>query len=101
LVICTIHSDSAIGAIDRIYALANGSAGSPDDVSHMLASGLTGVFHQSLSGSPKKIRVESLWLRGEDSAGPRNIIRSRRFDQLGSEITLQLNRLLMNSSHRG
>ena len=98
LVVCTTHADSVVMAIERIYSLANGVAGNSEDVSSLLANGLLGVMHQRLEGDPKRPKIEFLWLRGDESHGPKNIIRMRRFDQMSSEITLQLNRMLMSGN---
>ena len=46
LVICTTHAASVTMAIERIYSLANASAGSSEDVASLLANGLTAVLHQ-------------------------------------------------------
>lgn len=98
LVVCTTHADSVVMAIERIYSLANGVAGSSEDVSSLLSNGLLGVIHQRLEGEPRRLKIEFLWLRGEESHGPKNLIRMRRFDQISSEVSLQLNRLLMSGS---
>ena len=102
LVVCTAHADSAIMAIERIFALANGagSAGSPEDISGLLASGLAGVLHQKLvrsttEGGSKRLQVETLWLDAEDAPSIRATISSRRFNQLVSVVQMQKNRLLM------
>lgn len=97
LVVCTTHADSVVMAIERIYSLANGVAGSPDDVSSLLANGLLGVMYQRLEGEPRRPKIEFLWLRGDEPHGPKNLIRMRRFDQISSEVTLQLNRMLMGN----
>lgn len=101
LVICTIHSDSARTAVDRLYALANGVAGSSDDVANLMASGLRAIVHQSLEGDPKRPRIEFLWLDGEDAVGPQNTIRQKKFNQLDNEIILQRNKLLMQVRRAG
>lgn len=95
LVICTTHADSAPMAIERLYSLANGVAGNSEDTASLLAGGLLCVLHQRLEGEPKHPKVEFLWLGDEDSHGVRNTIRQRRFDQIASEITLQLNRMIV------
>lgn len=99
LVICTTHADSVVMAVERLYSLANGAAGNSEDVASLLGNGLLGVLHQRLEGEPRRLKVESLWMRGEESHGPRNMIRLRRFDQLSSEVTLQLNRMLMSRNN--
>lgn len=96
LVVCTTHADSVVMAVERLYSLANGVAGNSEDTSSLLAGGLLGVMQQRLEGDPRRPKIEFLWLRGEESHGPKNLIRTRRFDQLSSEVTLQLNRLLMS-----
>lgn len=95
LVICTIHSDTVPMAIERIFALANGEAGTSEDTASLLASGLLCVAHQRLEGQPKHPKVSFLWLGDEESQGVRNTIRQKRFDQIASEVTLQLNRMMM------
>lgn len=95
LVVCTTHADSVPMAIERLYSLANGVAGNSDDTSSLLAGGLLCVMHQRLEGDPRRPKVEFLWLGDADSQGVRNTIRQRRFDQVGSEVTLQLNRMMM------
>lgn len=95
LIICTIHSDSAVTAVDRLYVLANGAAGSSEDVANLMATGVTAVCHQRLEGAPKRLVSEFLWLDGEDSDGARNNIRQRKFAQLHSVIQMQRNRLVM------
>lgn len=101
LVVCTTHADSAVLAVDRLFALANGAAGTAEDVASLLANGLLGVLHQRLEGEPKRPRVEFLWLGGEESHGPRNTIRKRQFAQLQNDVTLQLNRMLMRRGATG
>lgn len=99
LVICTLHADSATSAVERMYTLAsNGNSGDGgNDVASLLAQGLAVVMHQALIGRPAKLKSAMLTLRGEDGSGVRSIIKSRRFDQLGSAQDQQRNRML----HRG
>jgi len=101
LVICTIHSDSARTAVDRLYALANGVAGSSDDVANLMAIGLRAIVHQCLEGDPKRPRLEFLWLDGDDAIGAQNIIRQRKFSQLDNEITLQRNKMRVHGRRVG
>lgn len=95
LVVCTAHADSVPMAIERIYSLANGVAGTSEDTANLLAGGLLCVAHQRLEGEPRHPKLGMLWLGEDDSHGIRNTIRQRRFDQIGSEVTLQLNRMMM------
>lgn len=98
LVICTTHADSVAMAVERIYSLANGVAGSSEDTSSLLAAGLTAVAHQRLeadANGTKRPKIGFLWLGDEDSKGVRNTIRQRRFDQIENEVMLQLNRMMM------
>jgi len=101
LVVCTIHSDSVRTAVDRLFALANVSATSSDDVASLMAIGLTAIIHQRLEGVPKRPKIEFLWLDGEDTIGAQNTIRQRKFSQLESEITLQRNKMLMQGRMAG
>lgn len=103
LVICTTHADNVQMAVERIYSLANGATGTSDDTSSLLSAGLLCVMHQQLvgaSGKEKRPKIEFLWVGGDEYHGVKNTIRLRRFDQIGSEITLQLNRLLMDTKHQ-
>lgn len=95
LVVCTIHSDDARTAIDRLYALANGTAGNSEDVASLLASGLLAIIHQRLEGEPRRPKLDFLWLGDDDSNGIRQMIRARKFNQLESEIQLQRNNMIM------
>jgi twitching motility protein PilT len=100
LVICTTHADSVTMAIERMSSLANGMGAASDDIASLLANGLLCVMHQKLEGGmTKRPKVEFLWLGGTDAEnrGVRHTIRLKKFDHLGSEITLQLNRMLMNA----
>ncbi|WP_041370721.1 ATPase, T2SS/T4P/T4SS family [Methylovorus glucosotrophus] len=94
LVVCTIHADSVPMAIERIFSLANGVAGTSEDVASLIGNGLVGVLHQRLKGDPRRLEVESLWLHGDDYHGARNQIKMRKFDQLASEVNAQLNKIL-------
>lgn len=93
LVFCTLHADSVTTAIERMYSYATMSGSSSDDTASMLANGLACVLHQRLEGEPKRPKIEFLWLRGDDAQGAKNLIRTKRFEQLGSEINLQFNRM--------
>lgn len=98
LVICTTHADSVTMAVERLYSLASAGGGSPEDISSLLSGGLLCVVHQKLEGEPRRPKIEFLWLGDEESHGIRNTIRSRRFEQIPSEVSMQLNRML---SRRG
>lgn len=101
LVVCTIHSDSARTAVDRLYALANGVAGSSEDVANLMSIGLRAIVHQRLQGEPRRPQIEFLWLDGPEAIAAQNAIRQRKFNQLDNEITLQRNRLLMARTRTG
>lgn len=101
LVICTTHADSVAMAVERVYSLANGVAGSSEDTSSLLAAGLTAVAHQRLEADAngvKRPKIGFLWLGDDDSKGVRNTIRQRRFDQLENEVMRQLNCMMMARS---
>lgn len=103
LVICTIHADSPVSAVERMYTLAsNGrSDDGGGDVASLLAQGLAVVTHQTLIGRPPQLKASMLSLRGADSAGIRSIIKNRKFDQLNSVIDQQRNRMLHGGRDRG
>lgn len=94
LVVCTLHADSVSSSIERMYSMAVSSGLPTDDVSSVLSNGLAAVLHQKLEGNPKKLQTEFMFLRGNEYAGARNMIRDRKFALLGSEIMSQTNRLL-------
>jgi len=94
LIVCTVHADSVISAIERLYSFAKADSEGTDSAS-LLANGLAGVFHQSLSsGAKRHVKVEALWL-GADATGAKSTIRARRWEQLGTEISVQFNRLVL------
>jgi len=98
LVICTLHADSVQSALERIYTLANGIGSSTDDTASLLSNGIAAVLFQRLEGEKKKrINTEFLFLRGEDSSGVKNMIRQRKFSQVGSEINHQANKLFLQA----
>lgn len=103
LVICTTHADNVISTVERLFALSlsSGILGSPEDVAGLLSSGLIGVLHQRLEGDPKTLKIEFLWTCGEDSTGVRNQIKTKNFRNLGSEIDLQLKRMLRTPKRQG
>jgi len=100
LVICTIHADNIILAIERLFSLATGAAGSAEDVSSLMSNGLACVLHQRLEGEPRRPRAGFLWLKGDDTHGARNLIKLRKWGQLGSEINLQANRMFSTMAAR-
>jgi twitching motility protein PilT len=93
LVICTVHADNAVSAIERMYMLSNGASGRSEDAAANLARGLTCVLHQQLGGQPRRPIVEFLWARGDDSTALRNYIRKTSWDQINNIIQLQRNQL--------
>lgn len=95
LVICTLHADSVQSALERMYSLASSVGGATDDSASLLSNGLAAVMFQKLEGDKKKrICTEFLFLRGDDPTAVKNLIRQRKFIQVGSEINLQANQLL-------
>lgn len=100
LVLCTTHADGPAHAIERIYALANGAAGTSEDVANLLASGLVAILHQKLEPQPngeRRLKAKFLWLGDDSFQGVRNIIRQRHFPQLENEVTLQFNKMRMGA----
>lgn len=100
LVVCTTHADSVSMTVERLYSLANGSAGTSEDVASLLASGLRVVAHQQLitdAQGAKRPKMKFLWLSDDDAAtaGVRSSIRQRRFTQVEEEVQRQLNRLMV------
>lgn len=102
LVICTAHADNPIMAVERIYSLASAGFSSSEDVSSLLAAGLTYILHQKLEshGDRKQVLMESLWLNGDDAHGIRATIAAKKFSQLTSAMQMQKNRMLLSSHPR-
>ncbi|EKD97347.1 MAG: hypothetical protein ACD_23C00965G0003 [uncultured bacterium] len=100
LVIATTHAENPIMAIERIHSLASSVGGSSEDVTHLLAAGLTCMLHQKIEnhGDRKQLFVSSLWMNDTDAAGIRANIASKRFTQLGSVIDQQRNQMLTQRS---
>ncbi len=96
LVICTIHSNSVSTAVERLFTLANGVAGSSDDVANLMSIGLRAIVHQRLEGEPRRPKIEFLYIDSTD-ANVQSLIKQRKFSQLPNEITLQMNRILMTT----
>lgn len=100
LVIGTLHADSVQAAVERLHAYA--SSVGPDVAAGLIASGLSCVIQQRLDGAERKFpRIEHLWLSDpHDETAIRATIRKRQFEQLGSFVNLQANRMLMNPRER-
>lgn len=98
LVVCTLHADNIPAAVERMYSYAATNGARADDTASLLANGLAGVIHQRFEGTPRRIKTEFLWLANNDSHGPRNMIKQKRFDQLENEIRLQFNRMLAHTT---
>lgn len=92
LVISTIHTDSVPAAMRRLQALASETFDTAT-ANSLLADGLAGVFHQKLSGDPRRLSAtEILMVRGEDSV--MSAIRNNQFERLGSEMNMQMANLI-------
>lgn len=110
LIVATIHADSIIGAIERMQTFCKGQLLNTDDI---LASGLSAVIFQDLQkvqsqapggGLDSDMKVQSLILTGENSAGIRAKIRDGKLEQMEQDIrdqhrssANQMNRLLGGS----
>lgn len=91
LVVCTTHADSVPMAVERLFSLARADSGNPEDIAHLLASGLRCVVHQELVGEPKRLKASMLWLGDETAA--QGHIRRREWAQLQNTVDMQYNRL--------
>jgi twitching motility protein PilT len=94
VVICTIHADDVETSIERMFNFASNYGQNPNDAASMLSSGLLAVIHQNLNNETGKIEAQFLFFN--ESMGPKNLVLKRKFNQLGSEIKLQLNKLMSN-----
>lgn len=91
VVICTIHADDLVSAIERLYTFASESGLPADDASRLLASGLSCVIHQEVTATSNR-KVTFLSFTGQP--GAKSMVAHRKFNQLSSEVNLQLNKLL-------
>ncbi|WP_369625284.1 ATPase, T2SS/T4P/T4SS family [Marinobacterium sp. BA1] len=94
LVVCTIHADSPWSAIERLYSLASNSALSSEDVSSLLANGLSVVLHQHLANSPRRPMIKPISVKGDENKSVQSLIRNKKWEQLENIMTLQVNRML-------
>lgn len=95
LVVTTLHAGSIEEALQRLLDLAADSDGRAA-AQATLAAGLCGVIHQRLlgDGAHRRLEMKFLFPRQTLADPVRAIIRSGRFEQLGTEIESQLNRIL-------
>ncbi len=94
LVICTVHADSPWSAIERLYSLASNSALSSEDVSSLLANGLSVVLHQHLATSPRRPLIKPISVKGDENKSVQHLIRNKKWEQLENVEMLQRNRML-------
>lgn len=95
LVVTTLHAGSIEEALQRLLDLAADGDGRAA-AQATLAAGLNGVIHQRLlgDGNDRRLEMKFLFPRQTLADPVRAIIRSGRFEQLGTEIASQLNRIL-------
>lgn len=98
LVISTIHSESVITALNRIYTFA---AAASESAASLMADGVICVLHQVLeedaNGNKSQLTTSQLFI-DERSSGVKSIIRDKRFEMLSSEIMLQRNKLMFKGN---
>lgn len=87
LVISTIHAESPLHAIRRLQSLA-AEQFEPESANALMADGLAGIIHQRLTGDPRRLEVEGLFVKGHD--GVVDTIRRGQFERLRSEMQLQM-----------
>jgi len=93
----TIHGDSPISAIERLFNLTTSGKGAltnQDDVANMIASGLAIVIHQKLEKDGDRVIPKITWLSVNDSTSVKSIIKNRKWEHLKQEINQQHNQLL-------
>ncbi len=94
IVIATMHSNSIIGAIERLSSMT----GNSNLANHNLAEGLIAVTNQKLfrrkGQKGKEISMKSLFL--DDEPGPRSMIRMGQTFQLATAIENQANKIKLN-----
>lgn len=93
LVITTMHADSPISALERVFNYANGYAGGADDVSSLMASAFSFVVHQELAKEGEQIvpRLTPLSFIGDDLISVKSLVKERKWSQLKTEINRQIN----------
>jgi twitching motility protein PilT len=98
LIIATIHAGSVIEAAQRISSLGSAVDGR-EMTQDLMASGLGVFVHQTLNTVKetglKSLKVEFLQVAGEQGLSAQSLIRAGKMIQLGSEIMLQRNKLLL------
>jgi twitching motility protein PilT len=95
IVVTTLHAGSIEESLHRLIELAADSDGRAT-VQATLSAGLSGVVHQRLlgDGAFRRLEIKFLFPRQTLADPVRAIIRSGRFEQLGTEIDSQRNRIL-------
>jgi twitching motility protein PilT len=94
LIVTTIHTPGIIEAIERMRALSQAREGDAKGVLNLLAGGISGIIHQSLS--PEGLKMQSLFISPNDK-GIRNKIREGNIQQLSTDIQQQQNQLYLQA----
>lgn len=96
LIISTMLAPNVTHAINKLYALANEKL-APGVTQMLLADGLNGVLHQTLSsGMRPKLETELLYLK--DATMLKNILRHGKYDLLEADVKRQMASLIVDNS---
>lgn len=101
LIICTLHAADIPTAFERIFTLASTCFSNSDDVSSLLASGISFVLHQRLDGDPKHPKLMHLNLSGTNNVGVKSMIKNKKWTNLNDVLSEQMLALSGYGTGRG
>lgn len=96
LAICTMHGNSPISAIERLFNLATSGSGAitnQDDVASLIANGLAIVLHQKLERDGDHVTPKIQWLSVNSHPSVKSVIKDRKWSNLQQEINQQHNEI--------
>ncbi len=99
LVLSTIHGNNVTDAINSLGKYAASSGISEDVAYEMIANGFLACVHQSLDGSPRRLKAEAIFANPNPNSGcaVRGMIRTGKLN-LSTLLEQQKNRMDLNRS---
>lgn len=101
IAVCTIHGNSPISAIERLFNLATSGTGAitnQDDVASLIANGLAIVLHQKLERDGDHVTPKIQWLSVNTKSSVKSVIKERKWSNLLQEINQQHNEIRFSRS---
>lgn len=95
LSITTIHGDSPISGIERLFNMAASANVDHSDIANLMANGLAIVLHQELRKDGDRVFPQITWLAVNSEISVKSIVKDRKWNHLNQEINQQKNQLLM------